>query len=310
MYIPKNRIKPNQFTPGDELMVKQTKANYSGYYHTLYTGKIYSGKTQNEKNIIELVTIATQDGPGTPDLPPSLETTNVIALFIGDPDPIINEEQWDQGDIVTYLKVTNQNTEDDQPREVPFQMYPKPTEDDYSLGVYTRYFCVKINESIYYELDKKIYNKLKKQDSSWVWELYTCFKLQWTLTGDLNSVIVTNRNQTTIEQQRLKRLGLSGFLNEDWLKYYRYNEQESLYTSGGEYLNRRTRQEYIGDYHIHINKGPMVGQFHISSNHDYLDPIVSNTKRTTKNTPITGSSSPSSQPSPSSGYFPTTGGGY
>ena len=146
MYIPKNRIKTNLFTPGDEYMVKETKEMYTGYYHSLWTGKFYSGKNQNEPNKLELVPFMPQDGIGTDDIPPNLEDVNVIALFTNDPDPIVDEDQWNQGDIKTYLRVTDQDTEDDQPREVPYQQYPQPTEDDYSLGVFTRYFCVKINQ--------------------------------------------------------------------------------------------------------------------------------------------------------------------
>ena len=223
MYIPKNRIKTNLYTPGDEFMIKGTDQIYSGFYHSLWTGKYFTGKTQNELPKSELVPIAPQSGPGTPDLPPALETTNTIALFLEDPDPIVNEEQWNQGDIVTYLKLTGQSTIDDQPREMPYQCYPKPTEDDYALGVFTRYFCVKINELQYLELTKELYDYLDQQNPNYVFELYKTFKIQWTLTGNRDEVIITNRNQALIAQQRLKRGGFSGFLKSDWNKFYKSN---------------------------------------------------------------------------------------
>ena len=324
MYIPKNRIKTNLFTPGDEYMVKQTKEIYTGYYHSLWTGKFYSGKNQNEKNKIELVPLAPTDGLGTPDLPPSLEDINVIALFTNDPDPIVDEDEWNQGDIVTYLRITDQDEEDDQPREVPFQAYPKPTEEDYKLGVFTRYFCVKINEPRYLELDKDTYEKLKKQDANWVWELYNCFTIQWTLKGNRDDVVIANRNQTLIAQRRIRKIGLSGFLDENWLKFYRFETAENLYTAGGEFKNRRTGQEYIGFYHVHPEKGPMVGAIHIPQNHDYLDIITDNMSlnRTTQSVTVMNTSSlddaPTSTevynrvintPSPSGGGA-SSGGGY
>ena len=309
MYIPKNRIKPNLYTPGDELMLKSNKEIYVGYYHSLWNGKIFSGKNQNEKNKVELVEIAPQSGPGTPDLPPALETTNVIALFLNDPDPIVDEDEWNQGDIVTYLRITNQDTEDDQPREVPYQQYPQPTEDDYSLGVFTRYFCVKINQDLYLELDKEQYNKLKDQDEQWLWEQYLTFSIQWTLIGERNAVIIANRNQTLIAQRRIKKLGLAGFLNEDWDKYYRYTEQQNLYTEGKEYRNRRTGLEYIGPYHIHKSKGPMVGAFHTPTKHDFLDPYIQDVvNRTTMSVEVT-SSIPTSSPSNTGYTLPPAGGG-
>ncbi len=221
MYIPKNRIKTNLYTPGDEFMIKDTDQIYSGFYHSLWTGKYFTGKTQNELPKSELIPIAPQSGPGTPDLPPALETTNTIALFLNDPDPVVNEDQWNQGDIVTYLKLKDQSTTDDKPREMPYQCYPKPTADDYALGVFTRFFCVKVNEDRYLELTEELYNFLKKENPNYVFELFTIFKIQWTLTGDLEEVIITNRNQALIAQQRLKRRGFSGFLKSDWKKYYK-----------------------------------------------------------------------------------------
>ena len=49
MYIPKNRIKTNLYTSGGEWVVKSTGEEYIGFYHSLYTGESYTGKTQNDK---------------------------------------------------------------------------------------------------------------------------------------------------------------------------------------------------------------------------------------------------------------------
>ena len=46
------------------------------------------------------------------------------------------------------------------------------------------------------------------------------------------------------------------------------------YTSGGEYIVRETGEEYIGFYHIHPEKGAMVGPLHVATPHDYLDPFI------------------------------------
>jgi len=48
--------------------------------------------------------------------------------------------------------------------------------------------------------------------------------------------------------------------------------QERLYTSGGEFIVKETGEEYIGAYHIHPNKGPMVGAVHAPYKHAYLVP--------------------------------------
>jgi len=45
---------------------------------------------------------------------------------------------------------------------------------------------------------------------------------------------------------------------------------ENQYTSGGELVLTDTGEEYIGFYHIHPDKGPMVGPLHIAEAHPYL----------------------------------------
>lgn len=50
---------------------------------------------------------------------------------------------------------------------------------------------------------------------------------------------------------------------------------ENLYTAGGEYLLAAGGEVYVGYYHIHNTKGPMVGRTHIDTFHGYLYPIES-----------------------------------
>ena len=215
MYIPSNKIKTNLYTSGDEFIVKNTGENYIGYYYSLWTGKSYTGKTQNDLPTLEL----------TPSIPQSIggnsqtNKINKIALFLGDPDPNVNNDQYNQSDIVTYLKLNNQSITNDQPKIIPTQSYPKPTEDDYKLGVFTRYFVVKINETQYTELSKEVFDKLQNQDINYMWELYTPFKLQWTIKGDKTYVANTNKDIILLTEKRLKRKGLDLFLRKNYLKF-------------------------------------------------------------------------------------------
>jgi hypothetical protein len=223
MYIPKNRIKTNLYTPGNEFLIKLTGEDYMGYYHSLYTGKFYTGKTQNDSNIREIIRYEVPELEGTPSLPQNLEDTNVIALFLNDPDPLIDEDKWNQSDVVKFLELNGKSTIDDDPKNVPFQSYPKPTKEDYTLGSFTRYFAVKVNENRYLELDLDTYKKLKKRDANWTWELWNCFSVQWTLTGNADQVALANKNQILIAEQRLKKAGLTLFLRGDYLKFYQSN---------------------------------------------------------------------------------------
>ena len=52
-------------------------------------------------------------------------------------------------------------------------------------------------------------------------------------------------------------------------RYYFKETQENLFTRGGEYLTEQG-ENYIGLYHIHPDKGPMVGAKHVSSPHSLL----------------------------------------
>jgi hypothetical protein len=91
--------------------------------------------------------------------------------------------------------------------------------------------------------------------------------------------------------------GFSQIFN-DYLQFYQ-GVQENLYTDGGEYKTPGGR-EYIGFYHIHPQKGPMVGAKHTSSPHDYLYPI---------NLPIPAKLNPTQPTSPTYTPPPSTGGG-
>ena len=48
--------------------------------------------------------------------------------------------------------------------------------------------------------------------------------------------------------------------------------ENDLYTEGGEYQTSNG-QDYIGPYHKHPEKGPMIGKKHTSQQHMYLKPI-------------------------------------
>jgi hypothetical protein len=223
MYIPKNRIKPNQYTTGQEYIVVATGEDYIGFYYSLWDGKFFTGKNQNDKPNQQLIPYVAERGMDTEPLPPGETSTNTIALFLEDPDPLIDQDNdtWNQTDIVTYLELKEMSTTDDQPRETPSQSYPRPTIDDYQLGSFTRYFCVKVNEAKYMELDVETFDLMKKQDKKIVWELYRIFNIQWTLIGEEKTVAKTNLSQILIAEQRLKKKGLNRFLRGNYLKFYK-----------------------------------------------------------------------------------------
>ena len=56
-YYPKNKIKINLYTAGDEFAYPNSGPIYIGYYHKLYNGKYFTGKTPNDSNIKEIIPI-------------------------------------------------------------------------------------------------------------------------------------------------------------------------------------------------------------------------------------------------------------
>jgi hypothetical protein len=215
MYIPKNRIITNLQTPQNEFVYKGTSVFYNGFYWKSYDGKFFTGKNPNET--------------------PSVEIEQIISLF--DPENTIQkvqtsvlsidfvDENIDYGNIYDYFLLKNQNLNSPEIKFLPSQYYPTPTLSDYNLGVFTRYFVVKANENIYLEVNEDTFNNIQNKSADWAWELYTPFSLPWTLTGERDTVFITNRNITQLTEQRLKRRGLQEFLKLNYLKFYKTNEQ-------------------------------------------------------------------------------------
>ena len=96
-----------------------------------------------------------------------------------------------------------------------------PTEQDYQVGEFTRYFNIKRNQAIFTEISKDTYNKFQQQDPQVPWRSYKVFSLSWLLTGDINQVAQTNKNITELTEARERAFGLGLYLKENWTQYYR-----------------------------------------------------------------------------------------
>jgi hypothetical protein len=172
-YIPKNKIQTNLYTAGGEYNDIYNNAEYIGYYHKLYNGRYFTGKTPNDSNIKEL--IKTNDGDG--------EASSI---------PVI----------------------------VPYNPL-LPTEQDYQIGEFIRYFNIKRNQTIFTEISKDTYDKFKQQYPQTPWRSYRVFSLSWQLTGDINQVAQTNKNITELTESREQAFGLGLYLKENWTQYYK-----------------------------------------------------------------------------------------
>jgi hypothetical protein len=214
MYIPKNRIKTNLYTAGGEYVFKGNQEEYKGYFHSLYDGTFYTGRTPNDPPIVEIISILNSSNAqieaDVVDLP--------YQYFADNYDGVVFDGQiQDVKAVGTYHIVNDINY--DKTQLIPQQSYPRPTPEDYELGSFTRYFCVKYNEDLYTELSKETYDMLVNEDQKISWQMYMPFKIQWTIDGEKSFVETTNSNIVEIQEKRMKRIGFGRFLKFNFLKF-------------------------------------------------------------------------------------------
>lgn len=280
MYYPKSQIKPNLYTNGNEFVVKDTYKNYIGYYFKTSTNEYFTGKTPMDGPNNTLIYLGPDQG-SKPDTAPE-------EYYLERLNPKVEVEIYTGGVVDPDSRV----------RYLPTIDHPHPTDDNYRVGSFPRYFAKKINGNIYLEINKTTFNDLNTRALNIYWEGYVQYKLFWQLQGTKEEVARANKNSIDLIEHRNRIIGLGAYLDYNYTQYYRTEEpQNNLFTDGTEFKNRRTGVPYSGPYHIHPENGPMVGATHISSPHDYLDPITP-TLTSSQMTPSPSRISPSS-PSPS-----------
>jgi hypothetical protein len=201
MYYPLSQIKTNLYTNGGEYSLFPSGQPYIGYYYKTSNGQYFTGKTPQDLPSIKLIPIIAYI-PALPELP-SL--------------PVLNVDQEDIKNI-PYISLTNTNV--NQVVYTPYYNPQLPTQQDYQIGEFRRYFCKKTNEIVYVEINKDQYDRLIAKDPQILWQLYLPFFIDWQLTGDKQQVAKTNRNMVLLKSKNLKLPAFSLYLKEDYTKYY------------------------------------------------------------------------------------------
>lgn len=193
MYYPKSQVKTSLYTNGGEFFRTDNQLEYKGYYWQNSKDQFFSGKTPTQAPTVLIVRKSTEDSE-TPSVPKKYST------WIG---TLPNGESRTKPGLSP-----NKNT-------------PLPTDSDYTIGEFTRYFTKKTNQNIYYEISKEDYAKLENRDSSIKWQLYQGIQLKWLLVGGKDGVYKANKNTVmTVEQQQLLP-GFSKIFRKDYLQYYK-----------------------------------------------------------------------------------------
>lgn len=138
-----------------------------------------------------------------------------------------------------------------------------PTEQNYIDGSYIRYFAKKTNGSDFYiEIDKTTYNSFSDKKKTFDTNLYIVSRIKWDLSSNAREINTNNLNRYKKTFPNIE------LLFNDPIEYApvgRFN----LYAEAGE-LYYIDGTPYIGEYHIHPIKGPMVGATHTAEPHDNL----------------------------------------
>jgi len=197
-YYPKNRIQTNLYTNGGEYTIKSTGEDYIGYYYKLYNNTFFTGKTPNDTPNQELILFE--------------ETINItprLVIVESFPDPEVN--------------IYNSLTTTPNPKIIPSPYYPQPTEDNYKLGEFQRYFMKQINNFLYTEISKKDYDSLVNKNESYLWQLYFPISIPWEISGDKDQVEQTNKQITILFETQNKIFGFSQFIEKigGYLKFYK-----------------------------------------------------------------------------------------
>ena len=138
---------------------------------------------------------------------------------------------------------------------------PKPTEEDYDRGYYVRYFAKRINQlKGYIEISLDTFEKLQEK-TDYDHHLYIIGSITWALKNGTRKV--NNNNLRILERTFPYISDFFPILNEFEVI------DGPLNTTGGE-LFYENGVEYIGPYHIHPEKGPMVGAEHVPEPHALL----------------------------------------
>jgi hypothetical protein len=188
-YYPKNRIQTDLYTNGGEYSIKSTGENYTGYYYKLYNNTIFTGKTPNDSPNQELTLYSE-----------TIEDNPLLVIVEPFSDPEVNNY--------------NLLTEKPSPKIVPLPYYPVPTENDYKLGEFQRYFMKQINNLSFTEISKIDYNALVNRNETYLWPLYTPISIPWEISGNKDQIQQTNKRITLLTEQQSKVYGFSKFIEK------------------------------------------------------------------------------------------------
>tara|TARA_R100001591_G_scaffold112115_1_gene124287 strand:+ start:1473 stop:2342 length:870 start_codon:yes stop_codon:yes gene_type:complete len=270
MYIPKGQISKPKRTSGDKF-IKADGSRYIGSYFEDKSGNAFTGTkpSSSSKGLIRI----------------NSEQTNVDEFGVSIPKPKFTSE------------------------------FVLPTDIDHERGFFIRYFLQDKRNKKIIEVNKDKFEYFKN------FRYIISCEVKWLLTNPIENINKgpyiffgsSARNKenilsiTKIEGLETMFKNYYEFIREENVEITTNNisnpefdpvvdkkdrVQENLFTEGGEFMIKGTNIEYIGKYHVHPDKGPMVGAKHSNIPHSLLVKFDSSTVQA-ENQPVTSSIVPS-----------------
>ena len=79
----------------------------------------------------------------------------------------------------------------------------------------------KQNEYSFTEINQQTFEKLVTRNSQYYWQAFNPAQIPWKISGERSEVERVNKNMVKLAEQRFKVPGLSKYLKEDYLKFYK-----------------------------------------------------------------------------------------
>jgi hypothetical protein len=217
MYYPKSQIKPNLYTNGEEYVIESTNSSYIGYYYLTSTGIAFTGRNPDDLPNQRLLKI---EPLLSSKISPNPQDKLVLFSFTDNPNSLNDNFSINYESVLDYAVLKNINIYDPPAKFIPFYSPVLPTQQDYQVGEFRRYFCKKTNQIQYIEINQEQFDQLVAKDPQIEFSLYLPFFIDWQLTGNEQQVARINKNSVELISFQQKLPNVNQYLRFDYTKYY------------------------------------------------------------------------------------------
>ena len=201
MYYPKSQIQSDLYTNGGEYYYLGTTNEYVGNYFVTGDNKTFTGRNPSDKPNQQLTLIS-------PNLDPEVETS--LNYYLG-------TEQ--------YLNAKGESSPNfNTPPPLPTQIFPQPTEENYKVGEFQRYFLKRTNEIKYLEVSQSEYKKYLNNELNVNSELYLAFSLPWLISGSREEAYKVNQKTVERVSKNLNLVGFPSYFKQRYDQLYKSSE--------------------------------------------------------------------------------------